>query len=495
MGAHVLVVDDDPAERRHIEQILVSQGHSVESVGGGEAALKRLEKSEAQPISAVILDLVMPDVDGMAVLERIQRRSLRLPVIVQAAPGRGDAGAAALRAGAFDFTVKPCAPERVRASLANALRLSALESEIKRIQDGKSVAHGIDDLITRSGAMQRVRNLVERAARSSLPVLIEGERGVGKELLAQVLHSSSVRRNRAFVTIRCGDFDEGGIGSLLFDAKRGAVGKLREANGGTLFLEEIGALPKTVQATLAGMLGDRESDARAHVLPGDVRLVAATSRRLIDLVSAGEFHQGLFNRLNIMPIWLPPLRERRADIPDLARTLVARLAMEIGQSSIVGISRHATELLVAHDWPGNVGELAHAIRRAAFHCGSGELAPEHFSALAAGASRPATTAEHNPDQASPAGVAVQEHTAGEWIAASPPIPDRPGRARYGLARLLDERGEMRSVGAIEEELIRFAIGHYRGRMSEVARRLGIGRSTLYRKMKDYGIVSGVSVVS
>ena len=495
MGAHVLVVDDDPAERRHIEQILLSQGHSVEAVGGGEAALKRLEKSEAQPISAVILDLVMPDLDGMAVLERIQRRAVKLPVIVQAAPGRLDAGAAALRAGAFDFTVKPSTPERVRASLANALRLSALESEIKRIRQSKPGALGIGDLVTRSGAMQRVRQLVERGARSSLPVLIEGERGVGKENLAQVLHRTSARRSRAFVAIRCREFDANKLDSSLFDAERVAVGKLREASGGTLFLDDIGLLPRTMQATLANMLGESESEARALVLPGDVRLVAATSRRLIDLVSAGEFHQGLFNRLNVLPIWLPPLRERRADIADLVRTLIAQLAAETGQSTIVGISRAAMELLVGHEWPGNVGELAQVIRRAAVLCGSGELAPEHFPSLAAGANKPDALAEHDIRNDTPAGVALQEQTRREPNAGHARIADRPNFARYGLARLLDERGEMRPIGALEEEVIRFAIGHYRGRMSEVARRLGIGRSTLYRKMKDYGIASGDSVVS
>jgi len=497
MGAHVLVVDDDPAERRHIEQILLSQGHSFEAVSGGEAALKRLEKPEAQPISAMILDLVMPDLDGMAVLERLARRSLRLPVIVQTAPGGIDAGAAALRAGAFDFTEKPSTPERVKASLANALRLSALEAEMRRMLLSQSGTLGIGDLVTRSASMQRVRQVTERAARSSIPVLIEGERGVGKELLAHVLHGSSARRGRAFVTVRCGDIEGAEIESALFGAEHIAAsgGKLREASGGTLFLDEIGALPPGAQATLARMLGDGESDAPAHALPGDVRLVAATSRRLVDLVSQGGFHQGLFNRLNVLPVWLPPLRERRADIPDLARTLVAKLAAEAGQSTIVGISRPALEILAAHDWPGNVGELAHAIRRAVVLCGSGELSPQHFPSLATEPIRRPALVMRDPQNGSPAGVADQEQARSEPIDAAARIADRPAFARYGLARLLDERGETRPIGALEEEVIRFAIGHYRGRMSEVARRLGIGRSTLYRKMKDYGIVSGDPVVS
>jgi DNA-binding NtrC family response regulator len=203
----------------------------------------------------------------------------------------------------------------------------------------------------------------------------------------------------------------------------------------------------------------------------------------------------LFNRLNVLPIWLPPLRERRADIPDLARTLVAKLAAEAGQSTIVGISPSAMEILVAHDWPGNVGELAHAIRRAVVLCGNGELSPQHFPSLATEPSRRPMLVTRDPQTGSPAGVADQGQAGGEPISTLTPVADRPASARYGQARLLDERGEMRPIGALEEEVIRFAIGHYRGRMSEVARRLGIGRSTLYRKMKDYGIVSGEPVVS
>lgn len=497
MVAHVLVVDDDPAARRHIEQILQNQGHSVESASSGEAALERLAKSEAQPISAMILDLVMPDLDGMAVLERLARRSPRLPVIVQTAPGGIDSGAAALRAGAFDFTVKPATPERVKASLANALRLSALEGEIQRIRLSQSGTLGIGDLVARSAPMQRVRQLAVRASRSSIPILIEGERGVGKELLAHVLHGSSARRGRAFVTVHCGDIKDTEIEALLLGAQQSETpgGKLREASGGTLFLDEIGALPKSVQAMLVDRLGDGGTAERGNTLPGDVRLIAATGRRLIDLVTESGFHEALFNRLNVLPIWLPPLRERRADIPDLARSFAARLAAETGQSSVVGISPSAMELLVAQDWPGNVSELAHTIRRAVVLCGNGELSPGDFSPLIHGPGGSSLGTAREPQKRLLAAVADQKQARDEPMAAAAPVADRPIFARYGLARLLDERGEMRPIGALEEEVIRFAIGHYRGRMSEVARRLGIGRSTLYRKMKDYGIVSGEHVVS
>ena len=199
MGAHVLVVDDDPAERRHIEQILLSQGHSVEAVGGGEAALKRLEKSDAQPISAMILDLVMPDLDGMAVLERLAAAFVQLPVIVQAAPGSSRCRRRRAPAGAFDFTVKPASPGAHEGIACERAEAFSTRSGKSSASDNRPVGRALVLAIS-SRARRRCSasaQLTERAARSSLPVLIEGERGVGKELLAHALHGSSVRRGAA----------------------------------------------------------------------------------------------------------------------------------------------------------------------------------------------------------------------------------------------------------------------------------------------------------
>ncbi len=399
MAAHVLIVDDDPVERRRIEQML-SQGHSVESASG---------------------------------------------------------------------------------------------------------ALGLGDIITRSPSMERVHRLAERAARSSIPVLVEGERGVGKELLARAIHGSSARRGRAFVAVRCEGLDEAKIESALLGEQGGdkkSGGKIRDANCGTLFLDEIGALSHNAQARLARVLaeGETEAAARGHRLRSDIRLIAATSRRLIDLVSQDGFHEALFNRLNVLPIWLPPLRERRADIPALARGLLARLAAEAGGFGVSGISAEAISLLVAHDWPGNVRELERAVFRAVMLSGGGDLVPTDFSQLIASAGileGPNRTRASNASllAASHAGVAVQKQAGGERYSAAAAVADRSAFARYGVARLLDELGEMRPIGALEEEVIRFAIGHYRGQMSEVARRLGIGRSTLYRKLKDYGIAPGEPVAS
>lgn len=401
MAAHVLIVDDDPVEGRHIEQILLSQGHSVESAASGTL--------------------------------------------------------------------------------------------------------GLGDIVARSPSMERVYRLAERAARSSIPVLVEGERGVGKELLARAIHGSGARRGRPFVAVRCESLDAEKIESVLFGEQgcgEKSGGKIRDANCGTLFLDEIGALSHNAQARLARILaeGEAEAAARGHGLRSDIRLIAATSRRLIDLVSQDGFHEALFNRLNVLPIWLPPLRERRADIPALARGLLAQLAAEAIGFGISGISAKAISLLVAHDWPGNIRELERAVFRAVMLSGGGELVSQDFSQLLAGAgffeAPNSTRADYASSRAAPhAGVADQEQARGERHSAAAPVADRPAFARYGVARLLDERGEMRTVGALEEEVIRFAIGHYRGQMSEVARRLGIGRSTLYRKLRDYGIAPGEPVAS
>lgn len=494
MAAHVLVVDDDPSESRHVEEILLSQGHSVESATSGEEALARLSRTESTPISAVILDLVMPELDGMTVLERMSRLGESVPVIVQTAPGGGDAGASAMRAGAFDFLVKPAGPERLRASLANALKLGALEGEILRIRRSRAGTLGLRDIVMHSSPMERVRQLAERAIRSSLPVLIEGERGVGKEILARAIHGSSARRNRPFVTVSSADeatFDP----TMLFRDGAGRNGRLEDAVGGTLFIEEIGTLPSHAQKRLAELLADQSA---ASLQRRDIRLIASTSRRLIDLVSEEGFREDLFYRLNVLPIWVPPLRERNADISDLARKFLARLAAEAGRSGVTGISVAAMERLVAHDWPGNIRELEHAIFRAIMLSDGGELLPDDFPTISgalpapkgSGAEPRGRTGTVSAAAANPKGcVALPRQTNPDLRPFTGSFADRRMPPRYGVARLLDQNGELRPFEVLEEEVIRFAIGHYEGRMSEVARRLGIGRSTLYRKIKDYGIVS------
>jgi DNA-binding NtrC family response regulator len=272
--------------------------------------------------------------------------------------------------------------------------------------------------------------------------------------------------------------------------------KLAEAAGGTLLLDDIGTLSPELQTALACMLAGSAArqPGKTHTLPGDVRLIATTSRRLIGLASEGRFHQPLYDLLNVLPIWLPPLRDRSTDIPHLARGLVARVAAESGRAGIGGISPAGLDLLAAHDWPGNLPEIEHAILRAVMLCEGGPLEPENFS-LSSGRDRPADPLKKCRADGGQSAVADRRQETRKGIMQNGTVADRIPFARYGLARLLDERGEMRPIGSLEEEVIRFAIEHHRGQMSEVARRLGIGRSTLYRKIRDYGIAFGEPAVS
>ena len=295
------------------------------------------------PSRSIILDLVMPDLDGMAVLAKLRETDRQLPVIVQTAHGGIDTVVGAMRAGAVDFVVKPASAERLQVSIENALKLGALEGEIARMKRAASGTLTFRDIITRSPAMERVIRLGQRAAASQIPILIEGESGVGKELIARAIQGAGDRRSKPFVTVNCGAIPDNLVESILFGHEKGAftgaadkhVGKFREAHGGTLFLDEVGELPADMQVKLLRALQDGEIDPVGARRPirVDFRLISATNRSLIDLVKAGQFREDLYYRLNVFPIRVPPLRERREDIPELVRHFTARFAAEEGKTA------------------------------------------------------------------------------------------------------------------------------------------------------------------
>ena len=484
MAALILVVDDDPIQRRLLEAMTRRFGYEVETVESGEAALARLQAHDRPPVDLVILDLVMPDLDGMGVLQRLRQRDLGVPAIVQTAHGSIEAVISAMRAGAIDFVVKPVGAERLQVSIKNALRVDALEDELRRASRRNAGELGFRDIVSRAESMARTVRLAERAAKSNIPVLIEGESGVGKELLARAIQGSSERRGKAFVTVNCGALPETLVESILFGHEKGSftgatekhAGKFAEANGGTLFLDEIGELSLEAQVKLLRALQEGEIDpvgARRPVKV-DVRLISATNQNLIELVKTGRFREDLFYRLNVFPVALPPLRARACDVPDLARRFLARFCAEEGKR-IRGISAEAMALLSTYDWPGNVRQLENAVFRAVVLADGDEL----------------TTAEFPQIAAQVEGFDVRIPPAPPPVSADPDAqPFRPaavvGPDPHAL-KLLDDHGDVRTLEEIEAESIRFALAHYRGQMSQVARKLGIGRSTLYRKMKDCGL--------
>jgi DNA-binding NtrC family response regulator len=505
MAGRILIVDDDPIQRRLLEEAVRRFGYEALTADGGEAGIAMLAASGAD-IDLVILDLVMPDLDGMGVLERLGRLGLDRPVIVQTSRGGIDTVVGAMRAGAFDFIVKPVSHERLQVSIQNALKVTALEGEIRKAPRGQPGALTFRDIVTKSSEMARVIRLGERAAASNIPILIEGESGVGKELVARAIQGTSDRRTKPFVTVNCGAIPENLVQSTLFGHEKGAftgavdkhVGKFQEAHTGTLFLDEVGELPLDTQVQLLRAIQEGEIDPVGGRRPVkvDFRLVSATNRRLMEMVKEGRFREDLYYRLNVFPIFVPPLRDRREDIPALVEHFVAKFAAEEGKRRVTGIRPDALAMLQAYAWPGNIRQLENAVFRAVVLCDGSQLTVDEFPQIAAqighvSAVRRVEDGDHAAPRAEPqpaaAAPAPAETPAESLIGIAVPQPTRSDPAPFGFLRSLADDGHIRTLTEIEEEMIRLAIDHYNGRMAEVARRLGIGRSTLYRKLKEYGL--------
>ncbi len=493
MAKRVLIVDDDPAQRRILEEVIKRFGYETKSAGSGEQALSILQ-SDGPSISLVLLDLVMPGVGGMEVLSTLNEMDDAPPVIVQTAHGSVDSAIGAMREGATDFVIKPVSPERLEVTIKSALRIEELSGEIKRIKKKAEGKLTFDDLILRGAAMLRVVELGRRTAASNIPVLIEGESGVGKELIARAIQGESERAGRPFVTVNCGAIPENLVESILFGHEKGSftgavdkrVGKFQEADGGTLFLDEIGELPLDIQVKLLRALQEGEVDPVGSKKPTkvDFRLISATNRDMISLVKEGKFREDLYYRLNVFPIWVPPLRERIEDVPDLAKHFLARFAAEEGKR-VLSLSQDATRMLMAYSWTGNVRQLENAVFRAVVLADGPELTVNEFPQIAA-------NVEGFEAELPPAPANLQKrpaYTGPALLGAEATVPRTVEVKSGGSLGIpaIDGEGDIRPLDEIEADMIRLALGRYRGHMTEVARRLKIGRSTLYRKMQEYGL--------
>src|SRR3954449_8692138 len=391
MAATVLIVDDDAVQRRLVENMVQKCGYEALVVDGGDAAVALLTAPDAPSIDAVVLDLVMPGLDGLGVLARIREAGLSIPVIVQTAHGGIDNVVSAMRAGAQDFVVKPVGFERLQVSLRNALNTQALKGELQRIRHSREGRLTFADIITRSETMAAVLHTAQKAASSTIPVLIEGESGVGKELFARAIHGSGERKSKPFVAVNCGAIPDNLVESILFGHEKGAftgaterhIGKFVEASGGTLFLDEIGELPLDAQVKLLRAIQEGEVDpvGAKKSVKVDIRLISATNKSLLDLVKEGRFREDLYYRLNVFPMTLPPLRARREDIADLSRSFLTRFAAEEGKR-LRGITAEAMALLIRYDWPGNVRQLENAVFRAVVLADGDELTVAEFPQIA-----------------------------------------------------------------------------------------------------------------
>jgi DNA-binding NtrC family response regulator len=479
MSGTLLIVDDDPVQRRLLEAMARRFGYEAIVLDGGEAALDLLTAPGRGGVDVLVLDLVMPELDGFAVMERLKKANIDLPVIVQTANGSIDTVISAMRAGAADFMVKPVGPERFQVSVRNALKTDALVGEVRRFRRRETGTLTFDDLESKSDAMKAALHLGRRAAASSIPVLLEGETGVGKELFARAIAASGERAGKPFVAVNCGAIPGNLVESVLFGHEKGAftgatekhAGKFLEADGGTLFLDEIGELPPEAQVKLLRALQEGEIDPVGGKKPVrvDIRIVSATNSGLLDLVKKGLFREDLYYRLGVFPIGIPPLRNRRADIRALARSFLARFAAEEGRA-IRSISPAALSLLEEHSWPGNVRQLENAVFRAVVLCEGDELTSAEFPQIAAALGTVPSEPVRLPEPSAPQ--------------APPALP------RHALA-LTGTHGHVRPFADIERDTIANALRHYEGQMTEVARRLGIGRSTLYRKLKELDLENEV----
>ena len=467
----LMLVDDEPAQCRLVSAIAGRAGWRTIVARDAETAIAMLGTQDGMMLDAILIDQWVPGADSAALIAELKSRRPALPVLLLTAVGSNDSAIEAMRAGASDYIIKPVAAERLIAALSIAADHAKDFGELQPLTE--KIAHplGFEEIIGSAPAFRSALAIAAKAARSRAPVLIEGEGGVGKEVVADAIHAASPRARQPYLKINCGAISPNLLDSVLFghekDAFAGAfdrrVGIIQQAENGTVFLDEIDQLPTETQIRLVRLLTENEIQplGSPHSYRIDVRVLSASNSDLAAKLESGVFREDLYYRMNVVQLRIPPLRERTSDIPALARHFLGRMATQPGLRSL-GITDEALSLLKAYNWPGNVRQLQSALFRAAVLCDRDALTPDEFKQIA---------------------TAVGVRTAD--------ISTNNDGNGIGID-LYETDGNLRPLEEIEADVIRLAIGHYRGRMTEVARRLGIGRSTLYRKLSDLGIESNAA---
>ncbi len=472
----LMLIDDEPAQRRLVSALAARAGWRTLLADDGETALATLGTQDGMRLDAVLLDQWSPSFDPADLIRQIRAERPSLPVLILTAHNNVAVAVEAMRAGAADYLSKPIAPDRLLAALNATLNDAHGGGELRPLTEKITAPLSFEDVVGSAPMFRAALAIAAKAARARVPVLIEGESGVGKDVVARAIHAASPRHKQAMITLNCGAIPANLVESELFGHERGAftgafdrhVGKFVSADMGTIFLDEVSEMPFDAQVKLLRVLQDGEVQpigARrpVHV---DVRVIAATNKKLQEEVEAGRFREDLYYRLNVVQLTVPPLRERKGDVPALCRHLLARIAAQPGLRSL-GLTGEALALLMQHDWPGNVRQLQNALFRAAVLCEGDALTPQDFPQIAA----------------------QIENRIATGVASLRAVPAQPSHQEGAGITLFEGDGHVRQLAEIEADVIRLAIGHYRGRMTEVARRLGIGRSTLYRKLTELGIDS------
>lgn len=380
----ILIVDDEDIVRKSCVRILSPQGYNLDTAKNGSEAVKKLQN---ESFDLVLADLVMPDITGIDLLKKIKEEWTETEVIIITGYGTVKTAVDALKYGAYDFIEKPFTPEALLNSVERCLEKKKLELENIRLRQEITALYSLDNIIGVSKEMQKVFKLIATVASTGSTVLITGESGTGKELVARAIHYNSARREQPFMVVDCGTIPENLMESELFGHTKGSFtgavatekGVLEAANGGTVFLDEISNLPLSMQVKLLRVLQEKEFRpvGSKKTVKIDIRFIAATNRDLSEMVKKGEFREDFFYRLNVFPVDIPPLRDRKEDIPALAYHFLHKYSKEVGRD-VPHISAEVMRQLIANDWPGNVRELENVIHRAVIVCEGRTLKPEHI---------------------------------------------------------------------------------------------------------------------
>ncbi len=451
MKPTIVIVDDEPGVRSSLSGVLRDEGYTVEAVASGEACLERVTRGA---VDLIVLDIWLPGMDGLATLARLRERQVDAQVVLISGHGNIESAVRGIKLGAFDFVEKPLSLDKTVLVVRNALRQRRLEDENRALRARVDRTRA---MVGESHAMRQLREQVAMAAPSNGRVLIYGENGTGKELVARTIHAMSRRRSAAFVELNCAAIPEELIESELFGHVRGAFtgavadrrGKFEVADGGTIFLDEIADMSLKTQAKVLRVLQEQTMEAVGGVnrIKVDARVLAATNKDLQSEIRAGRFREDLYFRLSVIPISVPPLRDRQGDIPMLADHFMAEFAREYGRR-IKRFDNAANTVLARYPWPGNVRELRNVIERLMIMVPGEEITAEDLRFL--------------------------DHPSAEPVAVADPT-----RERLTLHEARDR---------FERALILRTLDEQQGNMSRTADVLGVERSNLYRKMRTFGIV-------
>jgi DNA-binding NtrC family response regulator len=456
--SRILVVDDDPLIRGSLYEMLRGQRYEVEMASDGAEAMDQLRR---HPFQLVIADWKMPQVDGVSLLTHIKRQYPHVSVVLITGFGSVNSAVEAIKNGAFDYLTKPIQPEELEETIARALSQYAPPED--------TVDDPFAGIIARDPSMQKLFATIRSVAHTPATVLLEGESGTGKRVIAQAIHRSDPkRRQKPFVEISCGALPETLLESELFGHVRGAFtgairdkqGRFEVAEGGTILLDEIDAFSPALQVKLLRVIQERlyERVGDTRTMRADVRIIAATNRRLKEWVKQGKFREDLFYRLNVIALRLPPLRERKADLPLLAEHFIQRNSKAMGKT-LTGVTEEAMAVLRAYHWPGNVRELENVMERAVILAQHAKIGLEDL-----------------PDD-------LRFHTDATAMA----VDDREEEARAAEPPAADDANLKGALKAPERDIILKVLAEVRWNRSEAAKRLGIHRSTLYHKLRQLGI--------